>query len=92
MRTIGACASCHRSGEIVARGLCSSCRGRFRRDKTITEWGRTRADRVEDYAWLTRECGEPLPAAAARVGVCERTAWRYEKQLRTDPTTEREAA
>ena len=75
-----ACASCQRVRPIITRGLCSTCRHRFEWDGTITDWGYVKADRLEDYAWL-RASGESLPVAAARLGVTERTGWRYEAQL-----------
>lgn len=43
---------------------------------------RLRPARLEDYAELRSEYRETLAAAAARVGISERTAWRYEAELR----------
>ena len=40
-----------------------------------------RQDRLEDYAEL-RSWGESIAAAALRLGVCRRTAERYESELR----------
>ena len=91
-RRVAECASCERTRPILSRGLCRSCKDRHLLDGALEEFGYLKADRMTDYEWLTRQCGELLPAAAARIGISERTAWRYEKQLRTDPTTEREAA
>ena len=49
--------------------------------------------RLEDYAELTRELGETREAAAMRLGVCERTIWRYEARLRSGAgNQQREAA
>lgn len=41
-----------------------------------------RRARMEDYAELTREFDVPMPEAITRVGICERTAWRYEADIR----------
>src|SRR5271166_2150819 len=76
------CASCERVRPLITRGLCDSCRHRYEDDGTITDWGYVKADRVQDYAWLRRS-GETLAVAASRVGVSERTAWRYEAELAT---------
>lgn len=45
-----------------------------------------RADRVEDYAEICGQ-GYRLEHAAARLGVSERTAWRYEAALRQQGET-----
>src|ERR1700733_5670202 len=79
-RRVAECASCEQVRPIITRGLCSTCRHRFEWDGTITDWGYVKADRLEDYAWL-RASGESVPVAAARLGVTERTGWRYEAQL-----------
>ena len=80
----GECGSCGLDREIIGRGLCDACRSRFRRAGTITEWGWTRADRAADFAAL-RWGGVRIPVAASRIGVSERTAWRYEAALRSAP-------
>ena len=80
-RRLDECASCGQVRVIAHRGLCDPCTNRYERDGTITQWGYVKADRVADYAWLRRS-GELLTVAAARVGVSERTAWRYEAQLK----------
>jgi hypothetical protein len=41
-----------------------------------------RRNRVEDYAELTRQFGLSRAEAAARLGITERTTWRYEATLR----------
>lgn len=79
-RRVAECASCERARPLITRGLCDSCRHKYERGGTITEWGYIKTDRLEDYAWLRRS-GEPVPVAASRVGVSERTAWRYEGEL-----------
>lgn len=38
--------------------------------------------RVEDYQWLREDVGMTREAAMQRLGICERTAYRYEKRLR----------
>ena len=40
-----------------------------------------RLGRLEDYAEL-RSWGESIASAAARLGVSERSGWRYESELR----------
>jgi hypothetical protein len=66
---------------IESRGLCAACRRRNRDRGTLGEFGYVKADRLADYAEL-RGLGVPVPAAAARLGVSERTAWRYEAELK----------
>jgi hypothetical protein len=75
------CASCCRDQEIVTRGLCAACRSRHRRAGTLGEWGEVRGDRAATYAaW---RCADVSVASAAMyVGVCERTGWRYEADLK----------
>ena len=80
-RRVTVCASCEKVRPLITRGLCDPCRHRYEFDGTITDWGYVKADRVQDYAWL-RKSGETLPVAASRIGVSERTAWRYEAELR----------
>ena len=75
------CVSCERNRPLCARGLCDACRGLFRRDGTIAQWGYVKADRIADYARL-RLVGYHVPLAASRIGISERTAWRYEAELR----------
>ena len=74
------CASCKKDRPIATRGLCDACRARFRRAGTIDEWGCVRDDRAAAYAAL-RDDKVSRAAAALRVGVSERTAWRYASQL-----------
>jgi hypothetical protein len=54
-------------------------------------WQERVAGRAEDYQWLTRELRMSRAEAAARLGVSERTAWRYEARL-TGPRTASERA
>lgn len=79
---IAGCASCEKVRPLVTRGLCDACRWLCRQDGTITQWGYVKADRLADYARL-RWNGAPVPAAASRIGVSERTAWRYEAEIRS---------
>lgn len=74
---------------VARRGLSKACYDRWR------YWGcpqeipvpahigndRRERDRLEDYAEI-RAQGYRVEHAAARIGVSERTAWRYETQLR----------
>ena len=79
-RRLAECASCERIRPLIERGLCDSCRTLRRRDGTIGDYGYVKTDRMEDYADL-RRFGESVAVAASRVGVSERTGWRYEAQL-----------
>ena len=74
------CADCGRLMPMECRGLCAACRKRNGARGTLGEFGYVKADRVADYAEL-RRAGVPVPVAAARLGVSERTAWRYEAEL-----------
>lgn len=47
---------------------------------TVIERDKNR--RLAEYRKLTREQGVTREDAAVRMGICDRTAWRYEKQLR----------
>jgi len=75
------CADCGRLMPMECRGLCAACRKRNRDRGTLGEFGYVKADRLADYAEL-RRARVPVPAAAARLGVSERTAWRYEAELK----------
>lgn len=77
----GECVSCGKTRHLHCRGLCETCRWRYRSDGTITEFGYVKADRIADYA-ARRRAGASVPVAAARTGVCERTGWRYEAELK----------
>jgi hypothetical protein len=86
------CADCRKLRPHAGRGLCEPCRARHTRAGTLDAWPRLgparrhrkhppRADaadegRVEDFLWLL-DGGETFPVAAARVGVCARTAYLY---------------
>ena len=52
------------------------------RPEELPPAGARRRWRIEDYADLTRSLGESLYSAAERMGISERTAWRYEAALR----------
>ena len=80
-RRVAECASCELVAPIYYRGLCVTCRDTHRTAGTLEEFGYVKADRLADYEWLTRECGETPTVAAARIGISERTAWRYEAEL-----------
>ena len=75
------CADCGRFMPMECRGLCHACRKRNSACGTLGEFGYVKADRLADYA-LRRSRGTPLADAAAWVGVSERTAWRYEAELK----------
>lgn len=79
-RPVAECASCGRPKRIGGRGLCGGCKKRHRLDGTLSQYGYVKADRLADYAGLREELG--MRGAAARVGVCVRTAHRYEATLR----------
>lgn len=90
------CACCGREGKHHARGWILTCYKRWLRagkpeegpppPLSLPEIGRmhsaAKAGRVEDYEWLTRDEGLTLYAAAERLGISSRTAWRYERALR----------
>lgn len=91
------CACCGQEGRHHARGWITACYWRwFRAGKPadgpppLPPGYRPRpalhkgpaSDRIEDYGWLRREQGLTREQAAERLGVCERTAWRYERALR----------
>ena len=80
-RRLEDCADCGQFMPMYARGLCSACFKRNQEGGTLGEFGRVRAGRLADYADL-RRLGVPVPAAAVRLGVSERTAWRYEAELK----------
>ena len=65
---------CRRTRNISRAGFCPRCHRRWVR--------RGKPGRVEEYVELTRDVGLARGAAAKRMGVCERTAWRYEADLR----------
>lgn len=79
---VGVCADCGRVRPIPSRGLCHGCRHRHQDAGTLAEWGYTREDRIADYAALRRDPEVTPAAAAARIGVSSRTAYRYEAALR----------
>lgn len=84
------CADCGQPRELTSRGLCGPCRYRNRCAGTITDFGYTKPDRLADFAELRRS--HPVEAAAVRLGLSERTGWRYEAELRDSPPAQRPAA
>ena len=75
---------------VHARGLAGACYHRWLyrgKPEVVPPPGQKgndgkRQDRLEDFAEL-RQWGESLAAAAMRLGVCRRTAERYEADLRS---------
>ena len=66
------------------RGLCENCYHRWRYHgcpEDVPPAGAKRKWRLEDYAEL-RAWGETLECAALRLHISERTAWRYEAELK----------
>jgi len=92
------CASCGQYQPIESRGLCSPCRRRHREDGTLSDYGYVKADRFSDYVLIRpervaeRELAAFIRAAARRLGVSERTAWRYEADFRRQQAGARERA
>ena len=75
-----------RTVRLSPAGYCPACHRR---------WVRMgKPGRLEEYVELTRDIGVPMDIAAKRMGVCERTARRYEADLRQAGAgvTERQAA
>jgi hypothetical protein len=83
------CAGCGQTRELVTRGLCVPCRGLHRRAGTITDFGYLKPDRLADYADLRST--HSVAVAARRLGLSERTGWRYEQELREFPVMRRAA-
>lgn len=90
------CARCPRPRRYPTCGLCDPCYQQWRRDgrPDLGTWqphvqcstsAESVAGRREDYAEL-RGFGLSVEDAAARLGVHERTGWRYERQLRAEET------
>lgn len=86
----GRCRCCRRSraadprSRHWARGYCGGCYDRWRKRGFPAEGPpavSARAARLEDYGDL-RSFGLSPEAAARRLGVSARTAWRYEAELR----------
>jgi len=77
---VSECARCELVRPVWYRGLCRPCVDRCRLDGTIGCYGYVKADRMADFAWL-RLGGVDVAGAAGRVGVSERTGWRYETEL-----------
>ena len=79
---VAECAGCEQVLPILARGLCSRCRSWHRTHGTIGDYGYVKADRMADYVRLRDSGWCDIGEAAARIGVSERTAERYEAELR----------
>jgi hypothetical protein len=77
---VAECARCELVRPVWRRGLCRPCAERCTRDGTLGGYGYVKADRVADFIRL-RLGGADLAEAARRVGVSERTGWRYEAEL-----------
>jgi hypothetical protein len=102
-RTI-TCVSCGRRGKNRGHRKCSACYNSDTRaasrpwtgpgphGRGVSKGAVIIAGRIEDYAELTREQYYTLPNAAARMGISERTAWRYEARLREREQSECVAA
>lgn len=77
---------CDSCGNTAPRGgfdWCIPCYNRWARaGRPDTGPPPRRNGRYEEYAELTREQHYTLRNAAARMGISERTAWRYEARLR----------
>lgn len=80
MGIIGACARCDQVRHLPCRGLCPACLTASRLDGTLAEYGWTYADRLAEYAQM-RANRVARAECARRLGVCDRTATRYEKAL-----------
>lgn len=84
----GACSHCGKRPRAHRNGLCKICYNRW------VYYGRpedgppppyaAKLARMEDYAFL-RAQGKTRVEAAERMGICRRTAERYEAQLRRQP-------
>ncbi len=82
---------CRREADRWGMGFTLSCYQRWSRSGRPEvfgpprwTWGLgVRAGRLEDYAELRREHGLSIAQAALRLGVCRRTADRYEAELRS---------
>ena len=89
------CRCCGRRGQHAGYGWISGCIKRWRnagrppegppppRDPT-EEQRQERLARVEEYVFFTREYGLSREDAAGRLGICLRTAERYERTLREE--------
>lgn len=86
---VAECARCGLPGPIRKRGLCGGCESVTKRDGTYAEYGYVKADRLADYAEMTRllrggdlNRTEAMRQACARLGISERTGERYERDLK----------
>lgn len=77
---VAECARCGRLRKIRGRGLCNGCIGSTRKNGTITEYGWTAGDRLEEYARHRKSMS--IAEAAAATGVTRRSGDRYERLLR----------
>jgi hypothetical protein len=83
------CASCGQWRRYHSNGWCKCCWRRW------VDAGRPASGpppspyrRWPEYAELTRDMGHTLRQAAERMGISERTAWRYEAHITTEQTTD----
>lgn len=82
-RRVAECDSCGHAKPIDAFGWCKPCYKRWdRAGRPDSGPPPRRVGRVDEYFELTREQYYTLPNAAARMGISERTAWRYEARIR----------
>ncbi|MFY7069609.1 hypothetical protein ACOQFV_27440 [Nocardiopsis changdeensis] len=94
-RTVTCICGCGRTGPHHGRGLITACWHREKYHGRLNDWPLTQAPvnrpmrlisesvrgRLEDYLEL-RSWGVPVPEAARRLGVSERTITRYNSHLR----------
>lgn len=82
-RRIIECDSCGEEKTHQAYGWCKACWGRWdRAGRPAAGPPPSSYGRYDEYFELTRDQQYTLKNAAARMGVCERTAQRYEAHLR----------
>lgn len=82
-RQIITCDSCGQERELSGRGWCAPCWKRWDyAGRPDTGPPPRRIGRWEEYLELTREQHYTPANAAARMGICRRTAERHEARLR----------
>ncbi|MCO6011449.1 hypothetical protein NE236_41520 [Actinoallomurus purpureus] len=82
-RRIIFCDRCGNEGQHGGYTWCRACHSRWERaGRPASGPPPKRNGRVGEYAELTRDQHYTLVNAAARMGISERTAWRYEARLR----------
>ena len=90
MNRIAVCLGCRRERPHAARGLCGACYAAKRHRGTVAEVPRigrpvltdAKRGRLEDFAELLG-WGVTFEGACSRLGVTERTGWRYMAHLRS---------